>query len=129
MKKNKIKETEKVDIYATNFKKLISRVNVNHGFLNGYIVKIFLNRLKGNNATFVAIATSKNLNKAIVAARRVEASLALNYANLTAKLKETINNQPNENIYRRYNQNNYKWKKKKEIEYRKCREMGHIARN
>ncbi|CAG8636536.1 3846_t:CDS:2, partial [Gigaspora margarita] len=60
--------------------------------------------------------------------KRIE-GLALNYATLSAKLKDTKSNQPQENMYRRYNQNNYKWEKKGGIECRKCGERGHIARN
>ncbi|CAG8537781.1 25260_t:CDS:2 [Gigaspora margarita] len=82
------------------------------------MVRMFLNRLKGNNTTFVAIATLKNLTEAIAAARRVEAGdyygqrpsergeiqqqvgtelnnikktiegLALNYATLSVQLKD-----------------------------------------
>ncbi|CAG8780353.1 13450_t:CDS:2 [Gigaspora margarita] len=41
--------------------------------------------------------------------------LALNYTILSAKLKDTESNRLQESIYRRYNQNNYKWEKKKEL--------------
>ncbi|CAG8844457.1 11767_t:CDS:2, partial [Gigaspora margarita] len=89
-------ETEKVDTYATKFKKLISRINVNNGFLHSYMIRTFLNGLKGNNTIFVAIAASKNLSEAIVVARRVKTSnyygLALNYTTLSAKLKDTESN-------------------------------------
>ncbi|RIB21839.1 hypothetical protein C2G38_2175571 [Gigaspora rosea] len=119
LKLNSLKqqEYEKVDIYAAKFKRLLSQVNLDKGLLDRFIVKMFLNGLKKNNATFVAIAASKDLNEAISAARRVEASnyygqhqlkarksqqklgselsdlreriddIALNYATLTDKFK------------------------------------------
>ncbi|CAG8717954.1 189_t:CDS:2, partial [Gigaspora rosea] len=67
------KDTEKVDIYATKFTKLLNRINVDNGFSDGFIVGMFLNGLKVNNATLVSVAAPKNLNEAIAAAKRVEA--------------------------------------------------------
>ncbi|CAG8840976.1 9880_t:CDS:2 [Gigaspora margarita] len=66
-------EFEKVDIYATKFKRMLSRVNLDKGLAEGFIVEMFLTSLKKNNATFVAIAVPKDLNEAIAIARRVEA--------------------------------------------------------
>ncbi|CAG8593308.1 3362_t:CDS:2 [Gigaspora margarita] len=60
--------------------------------------------------------------------KRIE-GLALNYATLSAKLKNTETNRPQESMYRRYNQNNYKWEKKGGIKCRKCGERGHINRH
>ncbi|CAG8725350.1 13252_t:CDS:2, partial [Gigaspora rosea] len=48
------------------------RVNINNFLSDDYIVRMFLSRLKNNNATFVAVAAPKNLKEAIAAARRVE---------------------------------------------------------
>ncbi|CAG8482782.1 38221_t:CDS:2 [Gigaspora margarita] len=110
------KKAEKEDTYATKFKKLISRVNVNNGFSDSYVVRKFLNELKGNNATFVAQRVGNELSDI---KKRIE-GLTLNYAILSAKLKDTESNRPQENIYKRYNQNNYKGEKKRGIEYRKC---------
>ncbi|RIB16829.1 hypothetical protein C2G38_2188916 [Gigaspora rosea] len=124
-------------------KELLSRVNVNDRFSNGYIVRMFLNGLKGNNATFVAVATPKNLTEAIAAARRVEASnyygqhnseiakqlkvknelsdmkkkideMALNYAALTGKIKDAPAIPKN--------------KTRNSIICFRCKEMGHISR-
>ncbi|CAG8555843.1 25639_t:CDS:2, partial [Gigaspora rosea] len=67
------KDTEKVDIYGTKFTKLLNRINVDNGFSDKFIVGMFLNGLKGNNATLVSVAAPKNLNEAIAAAKRVEA--------------------------------------------------------
>lgn len=67
------KEIEKVDTYATKFQKLLSRVNIENGFSNGFIVRMFLKGLKGNNASLVSIATPKDLEEAISTARRIEA--------------------------------------------------------
>ncbi|CAG8500686.1 13407_t:CDS:2, partial [Gigaspora rosea] len=66
------KDMEKVDIYATKFTKLLNRINVDNGFSDGFIVGMFLNGLKGNNATLVSVAAPKNLNEAITAAKRKE---------------------------------------------------------
>ncbi|CAG8805721.1 8558_t:CDS:2, partial [Gigaspora rosea] len=55
------KDTEKVDVYATKFQKLLSQVNVDNGFSKGFIMRMFLKGLKGNNAELVNIAAPKNL--------------------------------------------------------------------
>lgn len=65
---------KKVDASATKFKCLLSRVNINNFLSDDYIVRMFLSRLKNNNAMFVAIAAPKDLKEAIAAARRVVSS-------------------------------------------------------
>ncbi|CAG8798349.1 3613_t:CDS:2, partial [Gigaspora rosea] len=55
----KQQEFEKVDVYASKFKKLLSRVNLDKGLAEGFIVGMFLSGLKKNNATF---ETEENSN-------------------------------------------------------------------
>ncbi|CAG8592867.1 28848_t:CDS:2, partial [Racocetra persica] len=66
-------ENEKVDAYATKFKKLLSRVDPTNSLPDQYIVRMFLSGLKGKTATFVAVTSPNSLNEAIAAARKVEA--------------------------------------------------------
>ncbi|CAG8820458.1 24741_t:CDS:2, partial [Gigaspora margarita] len=55
--------------------------------------------------------------------------LALKYANLSAQLKDTKVNHPRDNFYRGGRpQNNYKWKRKEDIECWKCGEIEHIVK-
>ncbi|CAG8830651.1 492_t:CDS:2, partial [Gigaspora rosea] len=44
------KDTEKVDVNATKFQKLLSQINIDNGFSKGLIIRMFLKGLKGNNA-------------------------------------------------------------------------------
>ncbi|CAG8443644.1 9928_t:CDS:10 [Cetraspora pellucida] len=63
-------ENEKVDAYATKFKKLLSCVDP---LPESYTVRMFLGGLKGKTATFVAVTSPQDLNEAIVATKKVEA--------------------------------------------------------
>ncbi|CAG8513494.1 9140_t:CDS:2, partial [Gigaspora rosea] len=92
---------EKIDAYITKYKRLLSRVNTNTFLSDDYIVRMFLSRLKNNNATFVTVTVPKNLKEAIAAARRELISkkleiidkMALNYAAIADKLNSNNYNQ------------------------------------
>ncbi|RIB30064.1 hypothetical protein C2G38_2153636 [Gigaspora rosea] len=110
-------EHERVDTYNTKVKRLLNRVNTNNGLPDAYIVRMFLDGLKGMNAALVAITAPKSLSDAVAAARRVEAGnyysqhnleqlkvknelsdmkriideMALNYAVLAHKLEKSRN--------------------------------------
>ncbi|CAG8758566.1 29470_t:CDS:2 [Gigaspora margarita] len=120
---------------------------------------MFLNRLKGNNATIIAIAASKNLIEAIIAAKRVEnrkivqqqmgnelndlkksiEGLVVNYVTLFAQIKDTRIEHPCDNFYRRHpydNDNNKDWSLNKRIQVQRngpqcynCGEFGHYTKN
>ncbi|CAG8835152.1 11784_t:CDS:1, partial [Gigaspora margarita] len=110
-------EHERVDTYATKFKRLLNHVNSNNCLPDAYIVRMFLGGLKDMNAALVAIVAPKSLSETVAAARRVEAGnyygqhnakvakqvrvgselsdlkkrideMALNYAALTSKIKD-----------------------------------------
>ncbi|CAG8504509.1 31237_t:CDS:2 [Gigaspora margarita] len=81
------KDTEKVDLYATKFQKLLNRVNTDNGFSNGFIVQMFLKGLKGNNAELINISAPKNLGDAIAAVKQIEAE---NYSRINSKLYNSI---------------------------------------
>ncbi|CAG8810675.1 25206_t:CDS:2, partial [Gigaspora margarita] len=110
-------EHERVDTYATKFKRLLNHVNTKNCLPVAYIVRMFLDGLKDIYAALVAIVVPKSLSKAVAAARRVEAGnyygrhntqvakqvrvgsklsdlkkridkIALNYAILTSKIKD-----------------------------------------
>jgi len=62
-------EHERVDTYATKFKRLLNRVNTNNCLPDAYIVKMFLEGLKGMNATLITVIAPKSLSETIAAAR------------------------------------------------------------
>ncbi|CAG8634645.1 3519_t:CDS:10, partial [Cetraspora pellucida] len=138
---------EKVDAYATKFKKLLSRVDP---LPESYTCECSLGGLKGKTATFVAVTSPRDLNEAIVAARKVEAGdyysthtsettqstdkkdeliealvkqvqqLSVNYVALNNKKEKDIP-EPERRC------DNYR-EPRREIVCYGCGEMGHIAR-
>ncbi|CAG8629998.1 186_t:CDS:2 [Gigaspora rosea] len=72
---------EKVNAYATKFKKLLKWVDPDDEIPDPYIIRMFLSGLRGKAATFVTVAEPKDLDEAITKARKAEAKqIALNYA-------------------------------------------------
>ncbi|CAG8697670.1 3341_t:CDS:2, partial [Gigaspora margarita] len=72
----------------------------------------------------------EQFNKFMEAMTKSVKGLALNYATLSAQLKDTRVNQLHNNFYRGGRpQINYKWERKGELKYHNCGEIGHAAKN
>ncbi|CAG8586104.1 16500_t:CDS:2, partial [Gigaspora rosea] len=67
---------EKVDAYATKFKKLLKQVDPDDEIPDPYIIRMFLSGLRGKAATFVTVAEPKDLDEAITKARKAKANRA-----------------------------------------------------
>ncbi|CAG8645737.1 5929_t:CDS:1, partial [Scutellospora calospora] len=63
---------KKVDVYTTKFKRLLGKVDLEDSLSNKFIIRIFLSELKEKTVIFVVVSELKNLEEAIISARRVE---------------------------------------------------------
>ncbi|CAG8848277.1 32914_t:CDS:2, partial [Gigaspora margarita] len=139
------KNQERVDMYATKFKRLLSRVNTSNCLPDEYIVRMFLSGLKGMNAALVAVAAPKSLKEAVAAARRVEAGNYYGQYNSEMTKQQKVKNELNEmkkkidkmalnyaalaHKLEKGNRGQLSIKEKGAYQYYNCGETGHYSRD
>ncbi|CAG8522044.1 26472_t:CDS:2 [Gigaspora margarita] len=127
------KDIEKVDLYATKFQKLLNRVNTDNGFSNEDAIAVAKRIEAGSyyrQQPVEKINLQQQIGNELIDLKKTIQGLTVNYVALLAKMKDTRVHRPRDNSYtRRQFQNSYTWERKKEREYNKCGEPGHLARN